>query len=56
MLEQNPYDRLSRRERQILDIVLELKEATANEVVERLPDPPSNSAARAMLVKLFTPP
>ena len=52
MPEQNPYDRLSRRERQILDIVLELKEATAKDVVERLPDPPSNSAARAMLVKL----
>ena len=52
MPEKNPYDRLSRRERQILDIVLELKEATAKDVVERLPEPPSNSAARAMLVKL----
>lgn len=52
MPEKSPYDQLSRRERQILDIVLELGEATAKDVVERLPDPPSNSAARAMLVKL----
>jgi predicted transcriptional regulator len=43
---------LSRRERQIMDIVYELAEATAQEVMERLPDPPSYSAVRAMLRKL----
>ncbi|MEM7482830.1 MAG: BlaI/MecI/CopY family transcriptional regulator [Acidobacteriota bacterium] len=46
------YDRLSRRERQIMDILFEQKEATAEEVRSRLPDPPSYSAARAMLAKL----
>jgi BlaI family penicillinase repressor len=40
---------LSRRERQIMDIVYELKEATAAQVLERLPNPPSYSAVRALL-------
>ncbi|MCD4749743.1 MAG: BlaI/MecI/CopY family transcriptional regulator [Thermoanaerobaculales bacterium] len=40
---------LSRRERQIMEIVYELGQATAAEVGERLPDPPSYSAVRAML-------
>lgn len=44
--------KLSRRERQIMDILFELGEATAEEVRVRLPDPPSSSAARAMLGKL----
>jgi predicted transcriptional regulator len=40
---------VSRRESQIMDIVYELGRATANEVLDRLPDPPSYSAVRAML-------
>jgi predicted transcriptional regulator len=40
---------LSRRERQIMDVIYQLGEATATEVMERLPDPPSYSAVRAML-------
>jgi predicted transcriptional regulator len=40
---------LSRRERQIMDIVYELKEATAQQVLDRLPNPPSYSAVRALL-------
>jgi predicted transcriptional regulator len=40
---------LSRRERQIMDSLYELGRATAAEVRERLPDPPSYSAVRAML-------
>jgi BlaI family penicillinase repressor len=40
---------LSRRERQIMDIVYELKEATAQHVMERLPDAPGYSAVRALL-------
>ena len=40
---------LSRRERQIMEIVYELGRATAAEVRERMPDPPSYSAVRAML-------
>lgn len=43
---------LSRRERQIMDILFELGEAPAEDVRSRLPDPPSYSAARAMLRKL----
>jgi predicted transcriptional regulator len=40
---------LSRRERQIMDIVYELKEATAQQVMERLPAAPGYSAVRALL-------
>jgi predicted transcriptional regulator len=40
---------LSRRERQIMDIVYRLGSATASEVTAELPDPPSYSAVRAML-------
>ena len=42
-------NRLSRRERQIMDVLYQLGEATAAEVQERLPEPPSYSAVRAML-------
>jgi predicted transcriptional regulator len=40
---------LSRRERQIMDIIYELNEATAAQVLELLPNPPSYSAVRALL-------
>ncbi|HEX6053435.1 MAG TPA: BlaI/MecI/CopY family transcriptional regulator [Gemmatimonadaceae bacterium] len=40
---------LSRRERQIMDIAYRLGSATAADVLEALPDPPSYSAVRAML-------
>ena len=40
---------LSRRERQIMDIIYRLGQATAAEVQAQLPDPPSYSAVRAML-------
>jgi predicted transcriptional regulator len=40
---------LSRRERQIMDVIYELQEATVNQVLERLPSPPSYSAVRALL-------
>ena len=40
---------LSRRERQIMDVIYELKEATATQVLERLPNPPGYSAGRALL-------
>ena len=50
----SPHPRqLSRRERQIMDILYQLDgEASAEDVREKLPDPPSYSAVRAMLVKL----
>lgn len=40
---------LSRRERQIMDIIHARGEATALEVNEALPDPPSYSTVRALL-------
>lgn len=40
---------LSRRERQIMDIIYELKEATVAQVLERIANPPSYSAIRALL-------
>lgn len=40
---------LSRRERQIMDIVYERERATAAEILAALPDPPSYSAIRATL-------
>ena len=43
------YLRLSNRERQIMDVLYRLGQATAAEVMEELPDPPSYSAVRATL-------
>ena len=44
---------LTRRERDIMDALLELgDEASGEEIREKLPDPPSYSAVRAMLVRL----
>ena len=40
---------LSRRERQIMNIIYENGRCTAAEVLEAMPDPPSYSAVRAML-------
>lgn len=40
---------LSRRERQIMEIVYRTGRATAGEVLEGLPEPPSYSAVRALL-------
>ena len=40
---------LSRSERQIMDIIYQFGQATAAEVLEKLPDPPGYSAVRAML-------
>ncbi|HEY3265940.1 MAG TPA: BlaI/MecI/CopY family transcriptional regulator [Armatimonadota bacterium] len=40
---------LSRRERQILDILFQREKASASEVLEALPDPPSYSSVRTLL-------
>ena len=40
---------LSRRERQIMDVLFQRGEASASEVQEAMPDPPSYSAVRAHL-------
>jgi BlaI family transcriptional regulator, penicillinase repressor len=42
-------DVLSRRERQIMDVLFARGEATAGEIQEAMPDPPSYSAVRATL-------
>ena len=43
---------LSRRERQIMDIVYQLGEVSAQQVQQRLADPPSYSAVRTLLGRL----
>jgi predicted transcriptional regulator len=45
----DPHVSLSRRERQIMDIMYRLGQATAQEVRDSLEDPPSYSAVRAHL-------
>jgi predicted transcriptional regulator len=40
---------LSRRERQIMDVIYQRGRATAAEVLDDIPDPPGYSAVRAML-------
>ena len=42
-------DQLSRRERQIMEIIYRLGRASVTEVLENLADPPSYSAVRALL-------
>src|SRR5262245_13031433 len=49
MSPETTHHRLSRRERQIMDIIYQRGQATAAEVLEGLPDPPSYSAVRALL-------
>ncbi|HEX2202926.1 MAG TPA: BlaI/MecI/CopY family transcriptional regulator [Longimicrobium sp.] len=44
-----PQAALSRRERQIMDVVYRLGKAAVSDVLERLPDPPSYSAVRALM-------
>ena len=44
-----PAPKLSRRERECLDIIYRLSEATVAEVQEAMADPPSYSAVRATL-------
>ena len=45
----SPHIDLSRRERQIMDVIYARGSATVREVMDRIPDPPSYSAVRAML-------
>ena len=48
-MKKHPHHQLSRRERQIMDILWQQGRATAQEVLEAMPDAPSYSAVRAML-------
>jgi predicted transcriptional regulator len=48
-----PHEKLTRREREIMDALFALEDgASAEDVRERLTDPPGYSAVRAMLVRL----
>ena len=44
-----PEDRLSRRERQIMDAIYALKQATVTEVVEAIADAPSRTTIRTLM-------
>ena len=45
-------DKLSRRERQIMDALYRLGSATAAEIMAEMPSPPTNAAVRRMLAIL----
>jgi predicted transcriptional regulator len=48
-----PHEKLTRREREIMDVLFALADGgSVEDVRERLSDPPSYSAVRAMLAKL----
>jgi BlaI family transcriptional regulator, penicillinase repressor len=48
-MSKSPLANLSRRERQIMDVVYRVGKASVSDVLERLPDPPSYSAVRALM-------
>lgn len=52
MMPRTIREELSRRESQIMDALFELGAASAEEVRQRLPEPPSYSAVRVMLTRL----
>jgi BlaI family transcriptional regulator, penicillinase repressor len=49
MTRKEPHLDLSRRERQIMDVVYRRGSATAAEITQDLPDPPTSTAVRTML-------
>jgi predicted transcriptional regulator len=46
---QRPHESLSRRERQIMEIIFRRGQASAMEVLAELPDPPTKTAVRTLL-------
>lgn len=48
----DPYEELSARERQIMDAVHRLGDATVADLRDALPNPPTESAVRTMLMRL----
>jgi predicted transcriptional regulator len=48
-MKKDAHMHLSRRERQIMNVVYQRGQATATEVMENMPEPPSYSAVRTML-------
>src|SRR5688500_9140249 len=51
-MSRKPTAEFSRRERQLMEIIYARGEASAAQVLEALPDPPSYSAVRALLAIL----
>lgn len=49
MMKKEPHIDLSRRERQIMDVVYRRGSATAAEITADLPEPPTSTAVRTML-------
>jgi BlaI family transcriptional regulator, penicillinase repressor len=49
MTKKSPTDDLSRRERQVMEILHRRGESTVAEIMEDLPDPPTYSAVRSIL-------
>jgi predicted transcriptional regulator len=49
MVKKKPAEDLARRERQIMDVIHQLGEATVGEVLDQLADPPSYSSVRTMI-------
>ncbi len=49
MRQERPTEALTRRERQVMDILFRRGEATVAEVMADLPDPPTYSAVRSIL-------
>jgi len=47
-------NQLSRRERQVMDILFRIGKGTAQEIMDEMSDPPSYSAVRALMVTLET--
>ena len=48
-MSKSPDTALARRDRQVMEILYRLGEASAQEILEAMPDPPSYSAVRALL-------
>ena len=46
------HTNLSRRERQIMDVLYESVEASAHDVQDKIPDAPGYSAVRALIARL----
>lgn len=51
-MKQGKDQKMSRRERQIMDIIYKLEEATAYDVLDHLPDPPGYSTVRSWLATM----
>ena len=47
-------EKLTRRERQVMNILFEISEGTVNEVINKMDSAPSYSAVRAVLSRLVT--